>query len=353
MPHSPSRLAVLGLTILATACLSDTASAPTIARAANDTPSFSSTGSPEAVPLSFSIVPTTVIGGAAGTPSGTVTVDSAVNFDRTLQVTSNNSTVLPFLSTATTVPAFSTRANVQLLPSAVSTTTVVTVFVTGGGVTVSANLTVEPPGSTLPGPTLSTYTVNPRTVSAGTSAIGTITIPSAAPSGGVVVSLFSRIPGSASVPPSVTVPAGATSASFPITTFVGFPNSTTSVLLTATNENTLVSSSINVVTGDVSTSGGTVSLTAPTLMKPSADQRFAAGATIIFDWSDVAGAVSYTLQIDDKDSFPAPLVMSQTMTASQFATAGLPRTTMWWRVRATSSTGATSAWSQARRFEVK
>lgn len=351
MLHRPRR-AVLGLTILTAACLSPESAPPSSPRAAAMS-NFSSTSMPEAVPLSLTITPSVVIGGDAGTPSGTVAVDSAVSFDRFLQVSSDNPSVLPFLSTGTVVPAFSTRANVQLLPSAVSSTTVVRVFVTGGGVTVSADLTVEPPGSTLPGPTLSSMTVSPATVNAGASATGTITIPSAAPAGGLVVSVFSRIPGSATVPPSVTVPAGATRVSFPIATFAGFPNSTTSVLLTATNQSTLVSSSINVVTGDSQSSGTSALLATPKLLTPTTDQRFPAGTSVAFDWSDVAGAASYTIQIDDRDTFPAPLIATQTTTASTFVTAALPRTTMWWRVRATSSTGATSAWSSARRFEVK
>ena len=351
--HHRLPLAALSLTIFAAACLSNDTAPPSSPRLASPMSNFSSTAMPEAVPLSLTITPSTVIGGGPGTPSGTVAVESAVSFDRILQVTTDNPSVLPFLSTGTVVPAFSTRANVQLIPSAVTSTTVVRIFVTGGGVTVSDDLTIEPPGSTLPGPTLSSYTVSPGTVNAGSSAIGTITIPSAAPSGGLVVSLFSRIPGSATVPASVTVPAGATKASFPIATFAGFPNSATSVLLTATNQNTLVSSAITVVTGDPSASGGTVSLGAPKLLAPTADQRFAAGTTITFDWGDVDGAASYTIQIDDRDNFPAPLVLTQTTTASQLSTAALPRTTMWWRVRATSSTGATSAWSSARRFEVK
>jgi hypothetical protein len=352
MLHRP-RFAALSLTILAAACL-PTETAPLSSPGGGVTMSnLSSTPTPEAVPLSLTITPSTVIGGDAGTPSGTVAVEAAVSFDRILQVATDNPSVLPFLSSSTVVPAFSTRAGVQLIPAAVSSTTVVKVLVTGGGVTVSADLTVEPPGSSLPGPTLASMSVSPATVNAGDGATGTITLPSAAPSGGVVVSLFSRIPGSATVPPSVTVPAGATKASFPIATFAGFPNSTTSVLLTATNQGTLVASSITVVTGDSPSSGGTVSLAAPKPLSPSADQRFPLGASVTFDWSDVAGAASYTIQIDDRDSFSAPLVATQMTTTSQFTTATLPRTTMWWRVRATSATGATSAWSSARRFEVK
>ena len=40
---------------------------------------------------------------------------------------------------------------------------------------------------------------------------------------------------------------------------------------------------------------------------PSNDARFSPGQSITFDWSDVAGAGGYTIQIDDSQSFSAPL----------------------------------------------
>ena len=94
-------------------------------------------------------------------------------------------------------------------------------------------------------------------------------------------------------------------------------------------------------------------LPAPSLMSPASGARFAVGAAVNFDWSDVTGAASYTLQIDDSDSFPAPLVMTQTPAASQFSTSALPVRTMWWRVRANPPSGSPGAWSAVRRFEVK
>ena len=344
------KLAVLATAIVGVACSPD---APTSTGVRGIPISPRSSSGTDAVPIWFTITPSEVVGGAAGTPSGTVAVDSAVPFDRTLQVTSNNSKVLPFLSSATIVPAFSTRAGVQLIPAVVSTPTVVTVFVSGGGVTVSANLTVDPPGTPAPPPTLSSFTVSPGTVSAGTTATGTITLPGAAPAGGVAIAVFSRIPKSATVPDTVTVPQGETSVSFPVATFAGFPNSTTSVLLTATNANTLVASSITVVTGGTTTPNVSTPPAAPSLLSPAADQRYSPGTTIKFDWSDVTDAASYTLQIDDRDTFPSPLILSQSIATSQFSTASLPRTTMWWRVRANSASGVAGAWSAVRRFEIK
>ncbi|HKB15177.1 MAG TPA: hypothetical protein VKF62_03885, partial [Planctomycetota bacterium] len=89
------------------------------------------------------------------------------------------------------------------------------------------------------------------------------------------------------------------------------------------------------------------------LVGPAADAEFPPGQAISFDWSDVAGAATYTLQIDDSNSFPAPLVLAQTTTVSQFTTSTLPVLTMWFRVRANNAAGTPGAWSAVRRFRVK
>jgi hypothetical protein len=94
-------------------------------------------------------------------------------------------------------------------------------------------------------------------------------------------------------------------------------------------------------------------LPAPVLLSPAADARFAPGTDITFDWTDVAGAASYTIQIDDSNSFPSPLIVDQTVAASQFSTSTLPTKTMWFRARANSPSGNPGNWSAVRRFEVK
>jgi hypothetical protein len=66
--------------------------------------------------------------------------------------------------------------------------------------------------------TLSSLTLNPTSVTGGASLQGAVTLSSAAPSGGAVVMLASSNGTVAGVPPSVTVAAGATSASFTVTT---------------------------------------------------------------------------------------------------------------------------------------
>jgi Beta-propeller repeat len=87
---------------------------------------------------------------------------------------------------------------------------------------------------------------------------------------------------------------------------------------------------------------------APSLLSPSSDARFRPGQSITFDWSDVAGTTTYTLQIDDSESFSAPQLVAHTTAESRYATSTLPERRMWWRVRADGG-----PWSGARRFEVK
>jgi hypothetical protein len=79
----------------------------------------------------------------------------------------------------------------------------------------SPNPPPPPPSSA---PVLSALTVSPTDVVGPNPATGTVTISAAAPAGGFVVDLQSDNTTAATVPPSVTVPAGATRATFPITT---------------------------------------------------------------------------------------------------------------------------------------
>jgi len=65
----------------------------------------------------------------------------------------------------------------------------------------------------------------------------------------------------------------------------------------------------------------TGALPAPSLLSPAADARFSLGQAILFDWSDVAGAASYTIQVAGSSSFSSPLVLEQTVSASQLGTA--------------------------------
>jgi hypothetical protein len=74
------------------------------------------------------------------------------------------------------------------------------------------------PTPTPAAPSLLSLTLNPSSVIGGSPAVGTATLSGAAPAGGAIVTLGSGNGAIAIVPPSVTVKAGATSASFTVST---------------------------------------------------------------------------------------------------------------------------------------
>jgi hypothetical protein len=92
---------------------------------------------------------------------------------------------------------------------------------------------------------LSSLTLSQTNVIGGNSVTGTVTLNAAAPSGGFAVTLSSSNPGLASVPPSVTVAAGATSANFTVTTTA--VNDTRSATITATGGGVSRSATLTVV----------------------------------------------------------------------------------------------------------
>ena len=199
--------------------------------------------------------------------------------------------------------------------------------------------------SALSAPSLSAVALNPTSVVGGTGATGTVTLTITAGTDGLVVSLSSSNATVASVPASVTVASGATTAQFAVATIS--VSSSTTATITGTGGGTTRSATLTI---HPQSSG---SLPAPSLLSPANDARFNPGQAITFDWSDVAGASTYTIQIDNAQSFSAPLTVNQTPSGSQFTTSTLPATRMWWRVRANDSSGTPGAWSSVRRVEVK
>jgi uncharacterized delta-60 repeat protein len=98
------------------------------------------------------------------------------------------------------------------------------------------------------GSTIANLTVNPTTVTAPASAIGTVTLNGAAPAGGVTVTLRSSDTGKATVPPSVTVPEGAKSATFTITTLTGrLGGGRNTVTITATLGSSSISTTLDIL----------------------------------------------------------------------------------------------------------
>jgi hypothetical protein len=170
---------------------------------------------PQQQPASLTLSPTSTVGQGGGS-FGTVTIASAQSSDLMLQVTSSNPNVAS-VPPAVMIPAGSTTGGFNVFTSAVTTNTVVTISVSGGGVTRSASLTVTPTAAP-PAPATSSIAITPSTVVGGNGSQGTVTLASVAPTGGASVQLTSSSVEVVTVPATMTVPAGATTASFAIGT---------------------------------------------------------------------------------------------------------------------------------------
>ncbi len=208
----------------------------------------------------------------------------------------------------------------------------------------SSTRSFTPTAATGTAPALSSLAVAPSSVVGGASSTGTVTLTAPAPTGGSVVSLSSANAAAVSVPPSVTVPSGQLSANFTAATTA--VSASTAVTLTASVGGVSRAATLTVEPS------GSGPLPAPSLLSPAADARFSVGQNIVFDWSDVSGAVDYTIAIDNQQDFSSPTVLKQ-VTTSTFSTSTLPATRMWFRVRANDSSGTAGSWSGSRRFEVR
>jgi subtilisin family serine protease len=85
----------------------------------------------------------------------------------------------------------------------------------------------------------------------------------------------------------------------------------------------------------------------PTLALP-ANASSTADLTPTFDWNDVSGATSYTIQIDDLATFASPNYTNSPTTSTYTPAANLAVGTWYWRVQATNTYGSsayTSGWS--------
>jgi len=108
------------------------------------------------------------------------------------------------------IPAGQSTATFTISASSVTSQTVVTMTATLGTTSKTATLTLTPIA-------LASLNFNPSTVTGGTSTSGTVALNGFAPKGGLVVKLTSTSP-SVTVPASVTILAGSSSAKFTATT---------------------------------------------------------------------------------------------------------------------------------------
>jgi glucose/arabinose dehydrogenase len=195
-----------------------------------------------------------------------------------------------------------------------------TVIASASPATLTATYALRPPPASL--------SANPSSVVGGSGSTGTVTLSGPAPPSGATVSLSSSNPAVASVPANVLVPAGSTSATFPIST-AGVGISTT-VTLTASYGTGSTSGGVTVIPPNVPptvsitspSNGATFTAPASVLIQASATDPdglvarvdFYVGGNLLgsatsepfsYTWSNVASG-SYTLTAVATDSTGAP-----------------------------------------------
>jgi hypothetical protein len=180
------------------------------ATAGGVTRSAQMTVTPAATVAGLTLNPTSVQGGATST--GTVSLTAPAPAAGAIVTLASGNTAAATVPGSVTVPAGTTTATFTVATGQVAVSTTAAISASAGGVNRTAQLTITPT------PMLSALGLNPTSVRGGRAATGTVVLSASAPTGGVVVALSSSKPAVATVPGTVTVPAGATSASFPIST---------------------------------------------------------------------------------------------------------------------------------------
>ena len=176
-----------------------------------------------AVLSTLALSPTTVVGGNPST--GTVTITGPAPPLGSVVPLSSSVQTAATVPANVTVPGGALSATFTVTSLGVTTSSSTVITATYGGVPKTKTLTVNPA-------TPSTVTLNPTTVIGGATSAGTVTLNGAAPPGGSTVALTSANPAAATVPASVPVAGGATTASFTATSLAVGTN--TSSLITAT-----------------------------------------------------------------------------------------------------------------------
>src|ERR1035437_9710056 len=189
---------------------------------------------------SLTLNPTSVQGGSSS--QGTVTLSAAAPSGGTVVSLSSQSSAAS-VPGSVTVAAGATSARFTVSTQTVTTTTTAVITATLGSSSAQASLTITS-ASTV---SLSSLTLNPTSVSGGSSSTGTVTLSSSAPSGGAVVTLSSSNTSVATVPSSVTVSAGKTSATFSVSTKT--VSSNTSVAISGTYGGATKSATLTVTSG--------------------------------------------------------------------------------------------------------
>ena len=159
--------------------------------------------------LSLKLVPAAVFGGSTST--ATVTLNGFAPPAGALIALATNNTAITSLPATVTIPSGASSATFTVQTQPVVPTTAVTISAAYLGVTRTASLTVKAPA-------LVAITLAPNSVKGGAHSTATVRLTSPAPAAGVVVALASSNTSVATVPSSVTVLGGNTTATATVST---------------------------------------------------------------------------------------------------------------------------------------
>ncbi|MGB9178835.1 MAG: FG-GAP-like repeat-containing protein, partial [Pyrinomonadaceae bacterium] len=171
----------------------------------------------QAIPIaSITLTPGTVVGGSNQGVRALVTLASGAPTEgANIMLTSSRPDIAAVPRVIRANFSGQTSAFADFATAPVSAPTQVIITATYGGSSQSAILNVTPPAATAP--SLTSLTLNPASVAGGSASQGAVTL-SAAATAPTTISLTSSSAPLVSVPASVTVPAGATSANFTVST---------------------------------------------------------------------------------------------------------------------------------------
>jgi hypothetical protein len=157
----------------------------------------------------LSLNPTTVTSGNPST--GTVSLNGPAPAGGAQVTLSSSDPSVASVPPTVTVPAGATSATFTVNTSVVATSNTVSISASYAGLTQTASLSLIPL-------VITSLSLNPPSVTGGNPSFGTVTLNGPAPAGGAQVTLSSSDPSVASVPPSILVPAGATTTTFTVPT---------------------------------------------------------------------------------------------------------------------------------------
>lgn len=260
---------------------------------------------------SLSFAPATVDSGSSTV--GTITLTSPAPLGGA-SVSLTSSFYVAIVQPAIAVQSGATTATFTVTTQAIGFISPVTIAATYNGTTLSALVTIVPPGTPL---APSSLTLSPSVVIGGSSSTATVLLTGPAPAGGAALALSSDNAG-VLVPPVITVPAGLNSAIFTATT--SSVSDVATATITATYGGLFESSLLTIEPTGTKPSGNPVPfLSAP--LAPASQTPNGAGLTVTVNgsgfvpgaqlsWNGVAVPTTYV----SASQVQAPLPSSNTQT---------------------------------------